>query len=212
MFTFVCMLALRATLWPRTAAGRRPAVRAVVSCIVLVGTVIILIGPDVHSRANGRAMSQRADADQGEAYGEMALGGLRRRSQPITVSCCCTSIMPATDADIPRARTVQSRHGHAEHCCCSLRLAVLPVTGEDAQMRVGAERAERRLSEERVEWLCSAAYRLGIGRSQGQSSARIWTAAGTSACVIRVSLPVLNDAPGTQARVGTPGLIGGRTQ
>ena len=76
------MLALRATLWPMTAARRRLTARAVVSCIVLVGTVIILIGPDVHSRANGRAMSQRADADQGEAYGEMALGSLRRRSQP----------------------------------------------------------------------------------------------------------------------------------
>ena len=37
--------------------------------IVLVGTVIILIGLDVHSRANGRAMSERASADQGDAYG-----------------------------------------------------------------------------------------------------------------------------------------------
>ena len=150
MFTFVCMLALRATLWPMTAARRRLTARAVVSCIVLVGTVITLIGPDVHSRANGRAVSQRAAADQGEAYGEMVLRGLRRRSQPDTVSCCCTSIMPATDADIPRARSGQSRPGHAEHCCCSLRLAVLHVTGEDAEMRGGAERAERRLSEERV--------------------------------------------------------------
>ena len=59
-------------------------------------------------------------------------------------------------------------------------------------MRVGAERAERRLSEERVGWLCSAAYRLGIGRSQGQSSARIWTAAGTSASIVLAVCPDLN--------------------
>jgi hypothetical protein len=159
-----CIVTLGAAVWLRTTTRRRPAARVVGSRIVLVGPVIILIGQEVHSRANGRAVRQRAAADQGEAYGEMALRGLRRRSQPITVSCCCTSIMPATDADIPRARSVQSRPGHAEHCCCSLRLAVLPVTGEDAEMRGGARRAQRRLSEERVGWACSAACRLGIGR------------------------------------------------
>ena len=86
----------------------------------------------------------------------------------------CTSIMPAMGADIPRARSVQSCSSHAEHCWCSVRLAVLPVTGEDAQMRGGAERAQRRLSEMRVGWPCSAACRLGIAKSRGQSSARFW--------------------------------------
>ena len=49
--------------------------------IELVGTVIILMGQDVHSRANNRGVSQRAAADQGEAYAEKALRGLRRHPQ-----------------------------------------------------------------------------------------------------------------------------------
>ena len=32
------------------------------------------------------------------------------------------NIVLGTDGDIPRARIVPSRPGHAEHCCCSLRL------------------------------------------------------------------------------------------
>ena len=63
--------------------GRRPAARTGAPCIVFVDSVITLIGPDVHSRANGHALSQRAAADQGDAYGEMALRALRRRSQLI---------------------------------------------------------------------------------------------------------------------------------
>ena len=128
------------------------------------------------------------------------------------MSCRCTGIMPATDADIPRARTVQSRHGHVSTAAAAYACVMLPVTGEDAEMRGGAERAQRRLSEVRVGWLCSAACRLGIGRSRGQSSARIWTAPGTSACVVRVSLPGQNDAAGTQARVGIAPVRDGRTQ
>ena len=65
------------------AAGRRPAARLGAQCIVLVDSVIIMIDTDVHSRANGHTMSQRASADQGDAYGEMALRALRRRSQLI---------------------------------------------------------------------------------------------------------------------------------
>ena len=62
------MFAFRPTAWPRTAAGCRYAARVDSLDIVLVGTVIILIGLDVQSRANGRAMSERASADQGDAY------------------------------------------------------------------------------------------------------------------------------------------------
>ena len=39
------------------------------------------MGQQVHSRASGRAVSQGAAADQGEAYGEKALRGLRRHPQ-----------------------------------------------------------------------------------------------------------------------------------
>ena len=81
MFTFICMLALGATVWLRAAARRRPAARTVGQYIELVGPVIILIGQEVHSRANGRAMSQGAAADQGVSYGEKALRGLRRHPQ-----------------------------------------------------------------------------------------------------------------------------------
>ena len=81
MFTFICMLALGATVWLRAAARRRPAARAVGPYIELVGTVKILIGQEVHSRANGRAVSQRAASNQGEAVGEKALRGLRRHPQ-----------------------------------------------------------------------------------------------------------------------------------
>ena len=72
MFTFICMLSLGATVWLRAAARRRPAARGVSPYIELVDIVIILMGQEVHSRANGRAVSQRAAADQGEAYGEKA--------------------------------------------------------------------------------------------------------------------------------------------
>ena len=66
------------------AAGRRPAARVVSLDIVLVDTFIILIGLDVHSRANGRAMSQRASADQGDAYG---LSGDRHHASHAASPC-----------------------------------------------------------------------------------------------------------------------------
>ena len=66
-------------MWPGTAAASRLAARVDCLYIVLVDSVIILIGPDVNSRANGLAVSQRASADQGDAYGEKALSGLHRR-------------------------------------------------------------------------------------------------------------------------------------
>ena len=59
-------------MWPVRAAASRPAARVDGLYIVLVGSVIILIDLDVHSRANGLAVSQRASADQGDAYAERA--------------------------------------------------------------------------------------------------------------------------------------------
>ena len=83
-------------------------------------------------------------------------------------------------------------------------------------MRVGARRAQRRLSKQRIWWLCPAACRLdsGTGRSRSRrpSPAKIWTAPGTSAYAIRVSLDGKNDAPWTPVRVGMSGLLGGGTQ
>ena len=78
-FTFTKKVALRAAVWPVTAAASRPAARVDGLYIVLVESVIILIGLDVNLRANGLAVSQRASADQGDAYGEKALSGLHRR-------------------------------------------------------------------------------------------------------------------------------------
>ena len=78
-FTFTKKVALQAAVWPVTAAASRPAARVDGLYIVLVESVIILIGLDVNLRANGLAVSQRASADQGDAYGEKALSGLRRR-------------------------------------------------------------------------------------------------------------------------------------
>ena len=66
-------------MWPGTATASRPAARVDGLYIVLVGSVMTLIDLDVNSRANGLAVSQRASADQGDAYGEKALSGLRRR-------------------------------------------------------------------------------------------------------------------------------------
>ena len=68
-------------MWPVTAAASRPAARVDGLYIVLVESVIILIGLYVNLRANGLAVSQRASADQGDAYAEKALRGLRRHPQ-----------------------------------------------------------------------------------------------------------------------------------
>ena len=89
---------------------------------------------------------------------------------------------------VPASPALVTLSTAAAACAC----VMLPVTGEDAEMRGGAERAQRRLSEVRVGWLCSAACRLGIGRSRGQSSARIWTAPGTSASIVLAVCPDLN--------------------
>ena len=78
-FIFTKKVALRAAVWPGTATASRPAARVDGLYIVLVESVIILIGLDINLRANGLAVSQRASADQGDAYGEKALSGLRRR-------------------------------------------------------------------------------------------------------------------------------------
>ena len=59
-------------MWLSAAALTRPAASVVGTYLELVGTVIILMGQKVHSRANGRAVSQGAAADQGEAYAERA--------------------------------------------------------------------------------------------------------------------------------------------
>lgn len=75
------MLALGANVWLRAAALTHPAARVVGLHIGLVVTAIILIGQQVHSRANGHTVSQGAAADQGEAYAEKALRGLRRHPQ-----------------------------------------------------------------------------------------------------------------------------------
>ena len=56
-FIFAKKVALRAAVWPVTAAASRPAARVDGLYIVLVGSVMILIGLDVNSRANGLAMS-----------------------------------------------------------------------------------------------------------------------------------------------------------
>ena len=68
------MVTLRAIMWLSAAALTRPAASVVGTYLELVGTVIniILMGQKVHSRANGRAVSQGAAADQGEAYAERA--------------------------------------------------------------------------------------------------------------------------------------------
>ena len=66
-------------MWPGTAAASGPTARLDGLYIILVGSVITLIDLDVNSRANGLAVSQRASADQGDAYSEKALSGLHRR-------------------------------------------------------------------------------------------------------------------------------------
>ena len=113
--------------------------------------------------------------------------------------------MPATDADIPRARSVQSRPAHAEHCWCSLRLAVLPVTGEDAEMRGGAGRAQRRLSEERVGWVCSAACRRRRRAAGGTSDTliQVWIQHGVDVHLQHVSeLRTSAVSPRTSLHIG----------
>ena len=71
-FIFYMMLALRPALWLFMAAGRRPAARLGVQCIELVESVIILIGTDVHSRANAkwpRSELESSRRHQGDTYG-----------------------------------------------------------------------------------------------------------------------------------------------
>ena len=62
--------------------------------------------------------------------------------------------------------------------------------------------------------LWSAACRLGAGggRLRRPSSARIWTAPGTWAFIIRVSLRGKNDALGTPLRIVMSDLLDGGTQ
>ena len=62
-----------------------------------------------------------------------------------------------------------------KHCICSLAPAALTVTDEHAEMRGGARRAQRQLSEERTCSLCSAEWRPACGRSRGLSGSKIWT-------------------------------------
>ena len=94
------------------------------------------------------------------------------------MSCRCTGIMPAMDDDYmyPRSPLVQSGPDHAGHCCCSLAPSSAFREGEGAEVRGGAGRALRRLSEQRVWWLWPTACRRGSGRPRGPSPARIWTA------------------------------------
>ena len=54
-----------------------------------------------------------------------------------------------------------------------------------------------------------AVLAAAASRSRRLSSARIWTAPGTSAFIIRVSLYGKNDAPGTPVCVGMSGLLDG---
>ena len=130
------------------------------------------------------------------------------------VICRCTGIVQATRDAIPRASRARDGPVHAKHCCCSLAQSMLSAVrdGEGAETWGGARRARRRLSEGRVGWLCSAACRLGGGRSRRPSPARIWTAIRHVGVRHPSESAWTNDAPGTPVRVGMSGLLDRRTQ
>ena len=87
----------------------------------------------------------------------------------------CTGMVLASRHVIVRARRARIGPVRIKHCICSLAPAALTVTDEHAEMRGGARRAQRQLSEERTWSLCSAEWRLACCRSRGLSASKIWT-------------------------------------
>jgi len=65
------------TLWPRTAARRRPAARVGAPWIVLIGYVLISMRYHSHSRANGRAVAPESHRRPSGAAAERAPRALR---------------------------------------------------------------------------------------------------------------------------------------
>ena len=81
-----------------------------------------------------------------------------QKNMTIALGTLMCALMPPELSARPTVASghIGSRTVRIKHCICSLAPAALTVTDEHAEMRGGARRAQRQLSEERTWSLCSA--------------------------------------------------------
>ena len=143
------------------------------------------MGQQVHSGANGCAVSQRAASDQGEAYGEKALRGLQRRSQPIprasAARASCLQRIPTFRVLVPSSPALVTL-STAAAACASPALAV-PMR----VLRCGAGRGELNGGCQSSGWDgCAQPRAVWASPSRGGRALQgSGSPSGTSASIIR---------------------------